>query len=121
MELKLLVVCLTSNCEFVCIKCNKRMPLTERHWKGTFIPDKPLVPNTEKMGYVYALCVKCFEEIKDKETGIPDAKWRKIFEDEITEIVTLKKNRCFNVKDSGLSDQEISALGQFIMTGRIQL
>lgn len=117
--MKLIMVCLTSNLNFVCIKCNKMMPLTESHWKGMFYPEKPIAPGLEDMGYVYALCRECFEEIKDEKTGLPHKTWQDIFEDDIVRIVTMEKYQLFDVKDTGLSEKQLSVLSKFIMTGRV--
>lgn len=105
MSMKLILVCLTSNLNFIFIKCNKKMPLTEFHWKGMFNPEKPIAPGLEDTGYVYALCRECFEEIKDEKTGLPHKTWQ-------------EKNPRFDVKESGLSEKQISVLEKFIMTGR---
>ena len=118
MIMKLILICLTSNLNFICIKCNKKMPLTGFHWKGMFNPEKPIAPGLEDTGYVYALCRECFEEIKDKKTGLPHKTWQDVFKDDIVRIVTMEKNPLFDVKDSGLSEKDISVLGKFIMTGR---
>ncbi|MBU0778129.1 hypothetical protein KKF82_07710 [Patescibacteria group bacterium] len=97
---------------------NKRMPLTEFHWKGMFNPEKPIAPGLEDTGYVYALCQECFEEIKDEKTGLPHKTWQDIFKDDIVRIVTMEKYPRFNVKDSGLSEKEILVLEKFLMTGK---
>lgn len=117
--MKLVMVCLTLNFDFRCLKCRKTMPITETHYKGMFHPEKPLAPGSGDSAYVYALCVECFDEIKDEKTGYPCDTWQAIFEDEITEIVTLQKHPRVNVEDTGLSEKEISALQTFIMTGRV--
>ena len=117
--MKLIMVCLTLKLNFVCIKCDKIMPLTESHWKGMFCPEKPIVPGLEDVAYIYALCLQCFEEIKDGKTGLPHKTWQDIFEDDIVRIVTMDKYPRVDVKDSGLSDKEISVLEKFLMTGKV--
>lgn len=117
--MKLIMVCLTLKLNFVCIKCDKIMPLTESHWKGMFCPEKPIAPGLEDVAYIYARCRECFEEIKDEKTGLPHKTWQDIFEDDIVRMVTLEKYPRFDVKDSGLSEKEISVLEKFLMTGRV--
>lgn len=87
---KLSSVCFTANGHTVCLKCNKYVE-DSKHWRSIFMPSKPFEHGEEGRGYMYALCMPCFEEVMDGKTGMPKEGWLEIFEEEIQYLITQKK------------------------------
>jgi hypothetical protein len=100
---RLSMVCMTLDGQTVCLKCNRF--IEGRHWRSIWFPEKPFEPGGEGRGYMYALCLQCFEELK--ANGELADEWLPFFEDEIKYLITAQKIPRINTKKLGKTDDEL--------------